>query len=145
MFESSSCLTSFIFLKEKKAITLTSPSVTWNDFWEQRLRWVSKSRGYKDPMVIVSGLLTAGFPFLILIGGIAGLFNPTILLLSSFLWFMKILVEYPLVWIMAGFFEKKSLLNYYFSAQVFQFFYSLIAAIAGQFSMYSWKGRRFRK
>lgn len=136
---------SVVFLKEKEAITLTAPCATWNDFWEQRLRWVSKSKGYRDAFVILSGALTFGFPFLILIGGITGIFNPMILLLSSFLWFLKILVEYPLVLLMAGFFEKKNLLNYYFVAQVFQFFYSLTAAIAGQFSMYSWKGRSFRK
>ncbi|MCX6284203.1 MAG: glycosyltransferase [Bacteroidetes bacterium] len=136
---------SVVFLKEKEAIALTSPCATWNDFWEQRLRWVSKSRGYRDAFVIFSGALTFGLPLLIFIGGIAGIFNPLILLLSSFLWFVKILVEYPLVWLMAGFFEKKKLLNYYFAAQVFQFFYSLTVSVAGQFSMYSWKGRRFRK
>ncbi|MCX6280408.1 MAG: glycosyltransferase [Bacteroidetes bacterium] len=136
---------SLVFLKDRNAITLTSPSITWNDFWEQRLRWVSKSRAYRDPWVILSGTLTFGFPFLILTGGILGIFNPAILLLSSFLWFVKILVEYPLVWLMAGFFNKKHLLNYYFAAQVFQFFYSLTAGVAGQFSRYTWKGRSFRR
>jgi len=136
---------SVVFLRDKEAIAFTSPCATWNDFWEQRLRWVSKSLGYRDAFVIFSGALTFGFPLLIFIGGIAGIFNPLILLLSSFLWFVKILVEYPLVWLMAGFFEKKKLLNYYFAAQVFQFFYSLAVSVAGQFSIYSWKGRRFRK
>ena len=134
-----------VFLKDKEAIVFTPPCTGWNDFWEQRLRWVSKSRGYRDAWVITAGLITIGFPLLILIGGVVGIFYPWILLLSSLLWFLKILAEYPLVWMMAGFFGKKHLLNYYFAAQVFQFFYSITAAVAGQFSLYSWKGRRFRK
>ena len=136
---------SVIFLNKKEAITLTTPCTTWNDFWEQRLRWVSKSKGYRDFTVITAGVLTVGFPFLILIGGLAGIFNPAILFLSFLLWFLKILAEYPLVWLMARFFDRKHLLNYYFAAQVFQFFYSIAVAIAGQFSMYSWKGRSFRR
>ena len=136
---------SVIFLNEKEAITLTAPCTDWNDFREQRLRWVSKSKGYKDVTVITAGLLTFGFPFLILTGGIAGIFNPSILILSALLWFLKILAEYPLVRRMAGFFEKKHLLGYYFVAQVFQLFYSIAVTIAGQFGMYSWKGRSFRR
>jgi hypothetical protein len=95
--------------------------------------------------VITAGLLTFGFPFLILTGGIAGIFNPSILILSALLWFLKILAEYPLVRRMAGFFEKKHLLGFYFVAQVFQLFYSIAVTIAGQFGMYSWKGRSFRR
>ncbi len=135
---------SVVFLNAKEAIVQTLPCASVNDFWEQRLRWVSKSRGYSDATVITAGLLTFGFPFLILIGGIIGIFHPLILILASSLWFVKILAEYPLVWLTARFFEKKHLLNYYFVAQVFQFFYSITVAIAGQFSMYSWKGRTFR-
>jgi cellulose synthase/poly-beta-1,6-N-acetylglucosamine synthase-like glycosyltransferase len=136
---------SVIFLQEKEAITLTAPCRNLNDFMEQRIRWVSKSHGYKDAAVIIAGLLTFGFPFLILAGGIIGIYYPSILLLASILWFLKILAEYPIVWKMAGFFDKKNLLGYYFLAQVFQFFYSITVVLAGQFSHYSWKGRRFRK
>lgn len=136
---------SVVFVNAKDAITLTNPCKSLNDFWEQRLRWVSKSRGYRDLPVITAGLLTFGFPFLIFVGGIIGLFHPVILLLASFIWFLKILAEYPMVWMMARFFEKKHVLNYYFVAQVFQFFYSIAVTVAGQFSVYSWKGRSFRK
>ncbi|MEI6883663.1 MAG: glycosyltransferase [Bacteroidota bacterium] len=134
-----------VFVKDREAITLTSPCKNFGDFWEQRLRWVSKSRGYNDKAVLLAGMLTFGFPFLILIGGITGIFHPFILLLASLLWLLKILAEYPMVWLMAGFFGKKHLLNYYFVAQVFQFFYAIAVTVAGQFSGYSWKGRSFRK
>lgn len=136
---------SVVFAEEKEAIVLTSPCGNWNDFMEQRIRWVSKSRGYRDPKVITAGLLVSGFPFLILVTSLAGFFYPWLLLLGIFLWLVKILFEYPLVWLMARFFDKKQLLGYYFSAQVFQFLYSIFVALAGQFSHYSWKGRRLRQ
>jgi len=136
---------SVVFLTDADAVTLTLPCSSWHDFWEQRLRWVSKSRAYQDRRVITAGILTIGFPLMILAGGVVGIFYPAIFILASLLWFLKILAEYPLVWLMARFFDKKHLLNYYFAAQVFQFFYSIAVAIAGQFTTVSWKGRRFRR
>lgn len=135
---------SVVFNRREDSIVFTSPCSSWHDFWEQRLRWVSKSRAYRDRMVIAAGIITAGYPLMILAGGIAGVFMPWLLVLSAALWFLKILAEYPLVGIMAGFFEKKALLSYYFVAQVFQFFYSIVAAAAGPFVHYTWKGRNYQ-
>ena len=136
---------SVVFLKDTDAVTFTAPCSSWHDFREQRLRWISKSKGYRDAEVLAAGLLTVAFPLLILAGMIAGLFYPQLLVLSVLLWLMKILVEYPLVWLMARFFGKSHLLNYYFAAQAFQFFYTVTSLITAPFSTYSWKGRNFKR
>ena len=60
-------------------------------------------------------------------------------------WFLKIVSEYPLVRMTAGFYGKKKLLKYYIPAQVFQFFYVVVTGLAGQFVTFSWKGRTFRR
>jgi cellulose synthase/poly-beta-1,6-N-acetylglucosamine synthase-like glycosyltransferase len=133
------------FLRDREAVTWTSPSGSWHEFLEQRIRWVSKSRGYRDPAVLAAGLLTYGQFVILMAGFIAGVFYPVLLLLTFLLWLVKILAEYPLVWLMAGFFGKKKLLSWYFIAQVFQFVYVIFAGLAGQFSSYTWKGRSFRR
>jgi cellulose synthase/poly-beta-1,6-N-acetylglucosamine synthase-like glycosyltransferase len=136
---------SIIFLSEKAAIATTSPSNSWYEFYQQRLRWVSKSRGYRDPMVIVAGLLTYG-QFVLIFAGLAGsFFNPVLLLCAGLTWFLKIVSEYPLVRMAAGFYGKKKLLKYYLVAQVFQFVYVIVTGLAGQFVTFSWKGRTFRR
>jgi len=136
---------SIIFLPEKAAIATTCPSHSWYEFYQQRLRWVSKSRGYRDPMVIVAGLLTY-WQFVLIFAGLAGgFFNPVLLLCAGLTWFLKIVSEYPLVRMLTDFYGKKKILKYYFLAQVFQFFYVVVTGLAGQFVTFSWKGRTFRR
>jgi cellulose synthase/poly-beta-1,6-N-acetylglucosamine synthase-like glycosyltransferase len=133
------------FLQEKEAIARTVPSGSWQEFFQQRVRWVSKSRGYRDPFVLAAGLLTYGQFVLLMAGLIVGIFHPVLLLVTGILWLVKISAEFPLVWMTAGFFVKKTLMKYYFPAQVFQFFYVIFTGLAGQFNPYFWRGRSFRR
>jgi cellulose synthase/poly-beta-1,6-N-acetylglucosamine synthase-like glycosyltransferase len=132
------------FRRTLNARVVTYPCSDWNEFWEQRLRWASKSRGYRDPWMIAAGAIMAGNSALILAGGILGAFYPGILMFSAFIWFVRILAEYPLVHNMAGYFGKKQYLSFYFVAQVFQFFYSLAVLAASPFRGFAWKGRFHR-
>lgn len=132
------------FVKDQGAIALARPCSGLIEFLEQRLRWASKGRGYSDPFVKSAGFVTALFPLILLAGGIAGIFIPALLVIVFGLWLVKLLAEYPLVFRMAGFFGKKHLLNYYFAAQSFQFFYMITVTAMMSFASYSWKGRRFR-
>jgi hypothetical protein len=52
------------------------------------------------------------------------------------------LLEFPMVGIMARFFGKRKLIGYYFIAQVFQLVYVPVAGMLGLVLPYRWKGRR---
>ena len=120
----------------------TVPEATLTGFIHQRIRWVSKSRGYRDPVVIVVGAVTYLIHTLLLSGMLAGIFYPTILSFSLLFWLVKILLDYPMVWIMMRFFGKSSLTGYYFIAQLFQLIYVPVAGILGLMLPFRWKGRR---
>jgi cellulose synthase/poly-beta-1,6-N-acetylglucosamine synthase-like glycosyltransferase len=120
----------------------TEPEATLAGFFNQRIRWVSKSRGYRDPVVIFVGIVTWLTHFLLLTGILTGFCFPMILSLSLLLWFVKILMEYPMVWIMIRFFERKKLPRNYVIAQVFQLVYVPLAGMLGLFLPYRWKGRK---
>jgi len=74
-------------------------------FPEQRYGGVSKKQGYKDVTVITAGYWPLVFPSWSLPWH-SSIFNPSILILSALLWFLKILAEYPLVRRMPDFLKR---------------------------------------
>jgi hypothetical protein len=87
-------------------------------------------------------VLTYSVHLFLLAGILIGVFFPKFLVLTLALWIVKILVEYPIVWLMASFLDKKHLLGYYFVAQVFQLFYVVAVGLLGRLVSFEWKGRR---
>ena len=133
---------SLVFNGDPLATVSTEPESTLAGFFNQRIRWVSKSPGYRDPVVILVGFVTYLTHLLLLAGMLSGFAFSTFLFFSLVLWFIKILIEFPMVWIMIRFFGKKKLTGYYFIAQVFQLAYVPLAGMMGLFLPYRWKGRK---
>ena len=131
-----------LFNHDPEAIVRTEPEATLIGFLNQRIRWVSKSRGYRDPVVIGVGLVTWGVHCLLLLGILLGIAFPSILGLSLLLWVGKMVADLPPVWLMSRFFGEKRLLRYYFPAQVFQLVYVATVGLAGLLLPYRWKGRK---
>jgi cellulose synthase/poly-beta-1,6-N-acetylglucosamine synthase-like glycosyltransferase len=123
------------------AIVSTIPESTLTGFFHQRIRWVSKSPGYSDRAVLLTGSVTYLLHVLLLAGFFLGLWNPRIFVLSLVLWLLKILLEYPMVMIMMRFSTKQEFRGYYFVAQVFQLIYLPVVGILGLILPYRWKGR----
>jgi poly-beta-1,6-N-acetyl-D-glucosamine synthase len=132
---------SLVFNFDPPSFVYTEPEATFRGFVHQRIRWVSKSRGYRDPVVIIVGITVWLTHFMLLTGMAAGLVFPQLLSASVLLWIVKIVVEYPMVRIMSRFSARAKLNGYYFIAQVFQLFYVPLAGLLGLFLPYRWKGR----
>ncbi|MDP1620893.1 MAG: glycosyltransferase [Bacteroidales bacterium] len=133
---------SLVFNTDPLSMVGTEPEATFAGFFNQRLRWVSKSRGYRDPVVILVGGVTYLTHLFLLAGMCLGFFFPKLLIISFLLWLSKIVLEYPMVWIMIRFFGKKDLTSYYFIAQIFQLLYVPIVGVLGLLVPFRWKGRR---
>ena len=133
---------SVVFNLDPAAVVSTRPEGTLKGFLNQRIRWVSKSRGYNDPVVIGVGMVTWFVHVFLLSGLAAGMLFPRILWLSLGLWIVKMMAEFPMVWIMNRFFGKRKLLRYYLAAQAFQLVYVALAGMLGLFLPYRWKGRK---
>lgn len=120
----------------------TDPLSSMGAFINQRLRWVSKSRGYRDTVVIFVAIITYAVHLLLFWGLIIGIWHLDILLFSVVALLVKMVVDYPMVWIMARLLKKKRLLVLFFIAQIFQLVYVTVIGFSGQFIPYRWKGRR---
>lgn len=142
------------YLKDPAVIVDTNPSPGLKSFFRQRIRWASKSSGYKDARIKwVLGLvylLNLSMVLLLIksmqgcnceaeiFGGI-GPASAFCILLGG-----KIFFETIFLWPVAGFFKQKRLLWYFPLAQLPHMLYVVSSGFLGLFGSYEWKGRRVK-
>ena len=133
-----------VYLKSKAAIVSTKPQRSWKDFFQQRIRWASKAANYEDkrffPVLLLVYLFNLSFAVL----AIAGFFKSQYWGYLGALWIGKTLVELPLFWSAANFFEKRWAIRVFFFFQPLHIFYTIISGFLGQTGKYEWKGRRVK-
>ena len=131
------------FLLAKESIVATKPVKTWNELFQQRVRWASKSTGYSSDygkliaLVVFVGNLVWILSFLL---WLVGLLDQNIFMLFVSL---KFLIDFILIYKTANFFESK--LQYVLASSLLYPFFSVSVAVYSLFGKYSWKGRNFRK
>jgi len=130
------------YLKSKEAIVSTQPMKTWKAFFNQRIRWASKAKSYGDKRIIVVLLLVYLLNLSFLVLSVVGFFCSMYWIFLLGLWLAKTMVEFPFVYSVASFFNKKSLLKYFLFFQPLHIIYTILSGLFGQFGKYEWKGRR---
>jgi cellulose synthase/poly-beta-1,6-N-acetylglucosamine synthase-like glycosyltransferase len=132
------------YLKSKQAIVASLPMQTWKDFFDQRIRWSSKARFYDDKRIFWVLLLVYLFNLSFLVLLVAGSWFHVLWVYAGILWIAKTIIEFPFVYSVASFFDKTSLLKYFFFFQPLHIAYTIMAGLLGQFGKYEWKGRKVR-
>ncbi|MDD5572013.1 MAG: hypothetical protein PHD97_12760, partial [Bacteroidales bacterium] len=134
-----------MFLKSENALVYTNAKKTFTDFFEQRTRWVSKSKGYKDISVIAIAILIYCFNAFVLISGFLSVFYENILCPFIMLFAIKSFMDYVFIRSIAKFYNKNSLLKFFIPVEFFELFYVSLVGLTGNFRSYKWKGRRVKK
>lgn len=132
------------YLKSKEVIVTTSPMNTWRDFFNQRIRWASKAKNYDDKRITAVLLLVFMFNLSFLVLLVAGFWCYYYWLFFAGLWIAKTIIELPFVSSVAGFFNKKPLMKYFFFFQPLHIFYIIFSGLLGQLGRYEWKGRKVK-
>ena len=128
-------------ITSKEAIVVTEPMQTWSMFLQQRIRWASKAVHYQDKRIVgvLLGLYLLNACFLLLFCSL--FWHP----LGGFFFFLfllaKVLIEFPFMRTVAGFFSEEKLLAWFVLLQPIHILYTLIAGWLGRFGSYTWKGR----
>lgn len=132
------------FAKHRAAIVRTQAQPTWQQFKQQRIRWVSKSRHYErgriTAVLVISYLAMLGFPLMAI--GACWDHRLVWLLLAQLL--LKMLAESAILISAASFFDKLRLLRWLPLEQVAHIAYVLWVGIAGNRKSYEWKGRKVK-
>jgi cellulose synthase/poly-beta-1,6-N-acetylglucosamine synthase-like glycosyltransferase len=132
------------YLKSKQAIVASLPMQTWKDFFDQRIRWSSKARFYDDKRIFWVLLLVYLFNLSFLVLMVSGFWLHVLWVYAGILWIAKTIIEFPFVYSVASFFDKTSLLKYFFFFQPLHIAYTIMAGLLGQFGKYEWKGRKVK-
>lgn len=130
------------YLKSKDAIVTTAPQPDWGSFFNQRIRWASKSGKYDDSkMTAMLGFVYLfNFSFLLLV--IGGFFYPFIWGIAGMMLLLKIVSELYYLLPVADFFGKSRQLYIYAFLQPLHILYIISAGFLGMIGKYQWKGRR---
>ncbi len=133
------------FIRHDEAILTTSPADTLRQFVNQRKRWVSKSKAYRYPwliMVSLTVLLTALLQLALLA---AAFFRPGLIFVVLLLWSIKIIFDTIVLFKVTRFLKQKSTRWWILFLSLCYPFYVIFSAFAGLLSSYEWKGRQHQK
>ena len=132
------------YLKSRQAIVTTQPQQSWSDLFNQRKRWASKTFYYKSPKLFSALLLVYLFNFSFLFLLVAGFAETRYWFYLVCMWVAKTIIEFPFVYSVATFYNRRSLMKYFFLLQPFHILYTIIAGLLGQTGKYIWKGRKVK-
>jgi cellulose synthase/poly-beta-1,6-N-acetylglucosamine synthase-like glycosyltransferase len=130
------------FLRLRSAIVRTPAFTKWSEFFQQRLRWASKTDAYAmQEMVYAQGLVFA-FSLVILVSLLLGIFHISLLFVGLGAFLVKCFWDLILLRKTAAFFSVPFSLPFFFIASLFYPFYFLIVGVMSfQKERIEWKGR----
>jgi glycosyltransferase involved in cell wall biosynthesis len=124
-------------------IVETESEPNLSSFFNQRVRWASKSKYYKDKLLLMfSGLvLIQNISLLLIYLGILFVENHRLSFL--FLLLTKWLIDFILLFLVASFFKRKSAMFYFIPVQFIYPIYVIIVWVASVTLKFEWKGRKY--
>lgn len=133
------------FLKSDSAMVETRSESSIISFYNQQLRWASKSSSYKNNFTKFVSIVVFIMNFTISI-----LVIYTVLFSAFYIWFLlifisKMLIDYILIKKTTNFIKSKKSLKLYLLTSVLYPFFTTFIAITSIFKSYQWKGREFNK
>ena len=139
------------FLKNPDATIFTTAKPTWREFWQQRIRWATKSAAYREWRITFVVAMVFFLCCNILLSLLLIPFLPAGR--QGFGWQMagifimqfviKIICDYYLLGTACHYFNKKDLMRSFLLAQILHTYYIIVIGILGNvIKKYEWKGRR---
>jgi hypothetical protein len=120
---------------------MTQPMNSLADFMQQRIRWASKAKHFKDVRLQWILLLVYVYNFFYVLLGILSFIEPKLLILLAFYLLWKCIIEGLLLWQVLGFFNKKRELIIFPFLQLAHIPYILLSGSLGLIGNYTWKDR----
>lgn len=129
------------FLRSQHTVVTTPAEENPNLFWNQRKRWISKTKGYTDAFVLGSSLIVFFANVWIVLLAILSLFNINYLNLLLGAFAFKFIVDFPILQSFIRYMKKASLIWLVPLMEIINTVYTLVIGIAGNITKYQWKGR----
>jgi biofilm PGA synthesis N-glycosyltransferase PgaC len=130
------------FIKSEKAIIRTQALPTWSEFFQQRIRWASKSSHYDNRPLKLVLVLVGIYNLSLLVTLALSIVCPPFLLLALASILVKSLIEWPFVHAVAKFFKVPISGFQFLLFQPLHIIYIPITGILSFQKKYVWKGRK---
>ncbi len=127
------------FLKSTKATVNTNAEKTFKQYINQRSRWASKSKAYKDKFIIFIAFLVLFINVSLIITLFLGLYSPEMLIFFVIQFFSKSAVDLLFLGIVSKFFKNKFTAKIFIITELSNIFLIPYFAIKGLFTSEKWK------
>lgn len=131
------------FLKNPNAIVSTKAANNFSAFWQQRLRWASKSTKFGRWWITAIMAFVFVFNLLLLTTMVWGVFDYAVLKVFLLGITIKFLSDALILNSGCEFFARKTLVRFSPIFQLPHMLYVILVGIASQIFKYKWKGRRY--
>lgn len=131
------------YLLSYDAIVHTPPQPGIKAFFDQRIRWASKTKYYSDKFTVLVSLLVFLASLIPMGALVSGLFygSGALVWIAAGLLIFKAMIDFLFLFLAAKFFKRTGLLNWFLPVQILYPFYVLITGCFSLFGSYKWKGR----
>lgn len=133
------------FLKSEEAIVETSSEKNWSLFFNQQMRWASKSTAYNSSFSKFVGFSVFSINLLLIVLGVSALVLPFFWNYFLLLLFLKSIVDFTLIFKTSSFIKSKKSLKYFLGINLLYPFFIVFIGGISLFKSYTWKGRSFKK
>lgn len=130
------------FIKNKSCIIETIAPRNFKEFLNQRVRWASKTSGYKNFMSIITVIITFFASMSVLFSFILTIFNIDYIFLFILVFVSKLFVDTFFMLPVLKFYNRKNLMYYMPVIQIFYPFYIILTGILSFLWSPKWKSRR---
>jgi cellulose synthase/poly-beta-1,6-N-acetylglucosamine synthase-like glycosyltransferase len=133
------------FLKNNSVIVTTKPVKNFQEFYHQRLRWISKSGKFGDWKITAVLILSYLFYLLSAVAFIVGLaINKQLMIIATIILFLKYCIEFYLISRVSIFLQHPFNIKKYIFSSFLHKLYAIIFGLLGIVAKYEWKGRHYK-
>ncbi|MBP7498086.1 MAG: glycosyltransferase, partial [Bacteroidales bacterium] len=132
------------FLKSKAALVKTATVKNFKQFIQQRKRWVSKTKKYRNTNIIAVGLLVYLFNLSLVVCLLMSIFSIFYLLLFLLLFIAKSITDFPLLSQTSRLTGQSKLLWVFVLLQFIYIFYASIVPPLALTGAFRWKERTYK-
>jgi len=130
------------FVKSYESVIETHAPQSLTEFFNQRVRWASKTSGYRNFFAIFVAIFTFLSSLTIVCSGIVAILNHDLFGIFAISFLIKFVAELLLLLPVSSFYKKMKLLICLPVLSLLHPFYVLLTALASLFYKPLWKGRR---
>ncbi|SFS54227.1 glycosyltransferase family 2 protein [Lutibacter maritimus] len=134
-----------LFLKSEESVVLTNSALTWKQFFNQQIRWASKSTSYKNNFAKFVGIMVFLENLMIFTVIITTLINPIHWKAFFIIFIQKMFVDFLLIEKTSKFLKNRKSLIFVPITSLLYPFYILFVSLFSTFKKYEWKGRVYKK